>query len=132
MIRISREFERIGDQAVNIADVSQHTDVKTNSQTFEMIHQMSKLTTMMLSQSIEILDSKNLELIPFISDREEGVDRYFHDIHHSLVSEMRDYPDQIESLANLLLVSRYLERSADHVVNVTRQIKKNEYWGESS
>ncbi|MDT8862167.1 phosphate signaling complex protein PhoU [Alkalihalobacillus sp. MEB130] len=129
MIRISREYERIGDQAVNIADIAQFSKMKVRSKTFAMIRDMSAITTMMVAASIELLITKNGEIIETIVRQEEEVDQFFREIQHHIVSEMQRDSAQIDTLANLLLVNRFLERTADHVVNVTRQVERNNVWG---
>lgn len=127
MIRISREFERIGDQAVNIANISQFTIIHADSDIYLEIKEMCRLTTSMLTESIDVIKNKNSLQALRITQRDDEVDRYFHQIHKLIVSEMRRDMDQIELLAYFLLIVRYLERSADHVVNVMQQIEKIEF-----
>ncbi|KGA98631.1 hypothetical protein AJ85_01170 [Alkalihalobacillus alcalophilus ATCC 27647 = CGMCC 1.3604] len=127
MNRISREYERIGDQAVNIADLGKDTSIRADSQLYMELKEMCRLTCSMLKGSMEVVQNKNLSQAKEIAEQDDIVDNYFHQIHLYIVSEMRRNTEQIESLANLLLVTRYLERSADHVVNVTRQIEKVTY-----
>ncbi|KMK77379.1 phosphate signaling complex protein PhoU [Alkalihalobacillus pseudalcaliphilus] len=122
MNRISREYERIGDQAVNIADLAAVTKLSGGSRLYQELKEMCDLTTSMLASSIYGIQEKDPSIAEKMEKQEDEVDQYFHRLHQYIVDEMRHEPEQIGSLANLLLVSRYLERSADHVVNVTRQV----------
>ncbi|MCD8510277.1 MAG: phosphate signaling complex protein PhoU [Bacillus sp. (in: Bacteria)] len=127
MMRVSREYERIGDYAVNIADTSQYLEIEENSDIYVMIHEMSQLTESMLKESIEVLKDKTITDAKSVEAKDDEVDNYFHRLRERLVLEMKQDTENIESLSNLLLVSRYLERSADHVVNVTRQVVRSRY-----
>lgn len=127
MIRISREFERIGDQAVNIADLCKSTEVKVDSEIIKRLNEMCSCTRSMLLESIEALKNKDINQAKLIAKRDDKINQYFDDNQIIITQEMVKEPNRIASLANLLLVNRYLERCADHVVNVTRQVEKSMY-----
>lgn len=127
MMRVSREYERIGDYAVNIADTSQYLEIKEDTDKYKMIYDMGRLTESMLKESIEVLKNKSIKDAKSVEVKDDEVDNYFHRLRKRLVIEMKQDSENIESLSNLLLVSRYLERSADHVVNVTRQVVRSRY-----
>ena len=127
MIRISREYERIGDNAVNIADLSEYTTIDVQSDVFQRIDEMSKLTSTMLEASIDVLKTKDQEQAPLIVESDDDIDQYFSDNQQYIIQEMSEEKKDMESLANLLLVNRYLERSGDHIVNVMRQVESGNY-----
>lgn len=127
MIRISCEYERIGDNAVNIADLSEYTTIDVQSDVFQRIDEMSKLTSTMLEASIDVLKTKDQEQAPLIVESDDDIDQYFSDNQQYIIQEMSEEKKDMESLANLLLVNRYLERSGDHIVNVMRQVESGNY-----
>ena len=127
MIRISREYERIGDNAVNIADLRKYTNIKVGSDVYQRIEAMCKLTSDMLEGSIDVLKSKDKKQAPIIVVKDDEIDQYFHENQQMIIREMSKDKASIESLANLLLVNRYLERSGDHIVNVMRQVESGNY-----
>jgi len=81
----------------------------------------------MLQKSIEIFKEKDYEQTNIIEKKEIKVDRYYRKIKQMIINEMESQPELIESLAQLFLVNRFLERSADHVVNISRQVKSSIY-----
>ncbi|RKL65001.1 phosphate transport system regulatory protein PhoU [Salipaludibacillus neizhouensis] len=125
MIRISRELERIGDHSVNIVEISQFIKVNKASQLYIVFREMSGLTSKMLEESIQMLRKSSNDQEQLIMEKEEEVDRYFDANQKFIVAEMRRDNEQIESLVHLLMVNRYLERGADHIVNVVRLHEKS-------
>jgi phosphate transport system protein len=127
MMRISRELERIGDQAVNIAEISQSRVLQSKTESLSMLDQMKELVISMLEESMTVFAEKNLEQAKVVAQKDDEVNRCFLDVQKLIVQEMQADPDQIEVLSQLILVNRYLERSADHVVNITRKVKSTIY-----
>lgn len=127
MMRISREFERVGDLAVNIAKISKKTLISKNSELFTNIKEMSNLTGTMLTETIHVLKNKNVKEASLIAKTDDQVDHFFQENQFRIILEMKRETDQIEMLANLLLINRFIERSADHVVNVSRQVARDLY-----
>lgn len=127
MLRVSREFERIGDHAVNIVESSEQMAANFQTKTLEPIKENIELVLSMLQKSIEIFKEKDYEHADIIEKKEVKVDRYYREIKQMIINEMGRHPEQIESLAQLFLVNRFLERSADHVVNISRQVKLSIY-----
>lgn len=109
---------------MNIADLSDKTNIHPKSSIYQELRAMCEVTTSMLEDSMEVIQQKNLSLAAQMKQQDDVVDCSFHQLHQLIVNEMKQTPDEAESLANLLLISRHLERSADHIVNVVKQVTK--------
>src|SRR5690625_584361 len=127
MLRVSRELERIGDHAVNIVESCEQIETNFQKKTLEPFKENIELVLSMLQKSIEIFKEKDYEQTNIIEKKEINVDRYYREIKQMIINEMESHPELIESLAQLFLVNRFLERSADHVVNISRQVKSRIY-----
>lgn len=127
MLRVSRELERIGDHAVNISESSEQVKASFQTRTMDLFKENIDLVLSMLQKSIEIFKEKDHEQTDLIEKKEIKVDQYYREIKQMIINEMGSHPEQIESLAQLFLVNRFLERSADHIVNISRQVKSSIY-----
>lgn len=128
MIRISREYERIGDNAVNIADLSQDTNINEKSNVYQRIAVMCEHNSSMLEDSIDVLRTKDNKQAQIIEEKDDQIDEFFYDNQKFIIKQMKSEKSvDMKTLANLLLVNRYLERSGDHVVNVMRQVRRGNY-----
>ena len=55
-------------------------------------------------------------------DNTDEVDEINGEVHRLVKSAIRNNPEQGEHLINLLLISRHLERIADHATNIAEEV----------
>jgi phosphate transport system protein len=53
---------------------------------------------------------------------DDDVDQMYSRIYDQIKEVIRKIPDRVGYLINLLLVSRYLERIADHATNIAEEV----------
>ena len=53
---------------------------------------------------------------------DDEVDLIKKDAYDRIKKAMRDHPDKLGELINLLLISRHLERLADHATNIAEEV----------
>jgi phosphate transport system protein len=121
-IKINNELERIGDQAVNIAD---RVQVIAKRGQFDLIFDysgMGEKAAMMLKMSLDALISMDADIAYKVVTRDDEVDQIKREAYDRIKAAMREHPDKIGHLINLLLISRHLERLADHATNVAEEV----------
>ncbi|MBU9712875.1 phosphate signaling complex PhoU family protein [Evansella tamaricis] len=125
MLRMSRELERVGDYAVNILELG---DGISNRGSFQKeMTEMSDFVGRMICDCMEALENKNLESASRIERLDDTVDHFYEQLQRKIIREMQRNSISVAELANLYLINRYMERSADHVVNFSRLVKKMIY-----
>ena len=122
IIKINNELERIGDQAVNIAQrvgvIAKHDEFR-----FEYDYSiMAEKTEAMLRMSLDSLVNLDEDLALKVVTMDDEVDQIQKDAYDQIKSVMSDHPDQTGYLINLLLISRHLERLADHATNIAEEV----------
>lgn len=121
-LTINSNLERIGDIAVNIAEniilIKQKPEYYQNTKLEEMFN----LTKRMLKNSIDAFIGGNPELAKEVIISDDIVDKLNVENHQILKSIMKQNPDNIESAVALLVISRELERLADHSTNIAEDV----------
>ena len=122
VIKINKDLERIGDQAVNIAervDVIAKLDL---SDFFFDYSSMGEKVQEMLKMSLDALVNMDYDLAYSVVMRDDEVDQIKSEAYDRIKQAMSKHPDKIGYLINLLLISRHLERLADHATNVAEEV----------
>ncbi len=118
-LRIIGDFDRISDLASNIARITKQTLDKPLIKPLIDIPRMSKLAQEMIRCTLDALEqSKVLECVEKLSEKDNEVDALWYQVYRELVSMMIENPRVISDATDLMLVARYLERMADHACNI--------------
>jgi phosphate transport system protein len=122
VIKINNDLERIGDQAVNIA---QRVAVlaKRHAVNFNFDYaQMAEKAQAMLRMSLDALVNLDEDLALKVVTMDDEVDTIQRDAYDRIKSAMKENSDKIGYMINLLLISRHLERLADHATNIAEEV----------
>lgn len=121
-LTINSNLERIGDIAVNIAEniilIKSKPDFYINTR----LEEMFKLTKQMLKNSIDAFIGGNPELAKEVILADDVVDKLNGENHTILKSIMKQSAENIEAAVALLVISRELERLADHATNIAEDV----------
>ena len=122
VIKINNELERIGDQAVNIAE---RVGVTAKSEQLEMFFDYSAMgekAQRMLKMSLDALVKMDYDEAFNVVMMDDEVDAIKEQAYDRVKRAMREHPDKIGYLINLFLISRHLERLADHTTNIAEEV----------
>lgn len=122
VIKINNDLERIGDQAVNIAQrvgvLSKHNSPAYN---FDYTLMAQKAETM-LRMSLDALVNLDEDLALKVVKMDDEVDLIQREAYDRIKIAMTENPAEMGYLINLYLVSRHLERLADHATNIAEEV----------
>jgi phosphate transport system protein len=120
--RINNDLERIGDQAVNIAQsalrVLRHPQVKP----YVDLPRMSALAEGMVRDSLNALVQRDAEMARSVLVRDDEVDRLRDQIFRELLTYMMENSAVIFPAFELILVAKNLERIGDHATNIAEDV----------
>jgi phosphate transport system protein len=120
--KISNDLERIGDLAVNISErVISLAGMKV-TETPRDLQPMAGAVRGMLGRSLGALIFRNLVLAGEVLEADDVVDRYRDQIFEHLLTRMSEDGGQAAPQIQFVLVTRYLERIADHATNIAEDI----------
>ena len=121
-LTINSNLERIGDIAVNISENIILIKQKPHFYSSTKIEEMFKITKEMLKNAIDAFIHSNPELAKSVIISDDIVDKLNEENHEILKNIMKQNPDNIEAAVALLVISRELERLADHSTNVAEDV----------
>ena len=122
VMKISRDLERIGDEATTISrraiELSQEPQLKP----YVDIPRMGGLALEMLKDALEAFVSRDTGKARAVVLRDKQVDQINKQLHRELSSYMVERPSTITRCLNLMVISKSLERIADHASNVAEDV----------
>ena len=123
VIKINNDLERIADEAVNIARGVSYLSREKQTSYFDFdFSQMVEKTQAMLKSSLDAFVNMDTDLAVKVCIMDDEVDEINGEVHRMVKGAIRDNPEQGEHLINLLLISRHLERIADHATNIAEEV----------
>jgi phosphate transport system protein len=120
--RINNDLERIGDQAVNIAQSAQRILRHPRVKPYVDLPRMSELAEGMVRDSLNALVRGNVELARSVLVRDDQVDSLRDQIFRELLSYMMGDSAVVFQAFELIMVAKNLERVADHSTNVAEDV----------
>lgn len=122
VLKINNDLERIGDLAVNIAEraVSLSKRDKINSP-FDF-QTMAERVQKMLQKALDALVNGDAKLAREVLVSDDEIDEMNRQMYDSIKMGIRQDPDNVDSLIQVLAISRNLERIADHTSNIAEDV----------
>jgi len=121
-MKINSDLERIGDQAVNIAQRVLSIVSQPELKHIVDIPLMADIVKRMVKDALDAFVQKNTDLAGQVVLRDDEVDQHRDLVFRELVPLMAKSPACIQLALDLILVSRNLERIADHATNVAEDV----------
>ncbi len=122
VIKINNDLERIGDQAVNIAERIETISAQPKAEFFFDYAPMVEKAEFMLKKSLDSLVNLDIDEAFRVLQLDDEVDRIKSEAYDKIKAAMQQAPNHLGYLINLLLISRHLERLADHATNIAEEV----------
>jgi phosphate transport system protein len=120
--RINNDLERIGDQAVNIAQSAQRIMRHPRVKPYVDLPRMSELAEGMVRDSLNALVRRDVDLARSVLLRDDQVDALRDQIFRELLSYMMGDSAVVFPAFELILVAKNLERIGDHATNIAEDV----------
>lgn len=122
VLKIITDIERIADYSVDIAKFVKQIIHEPIFKPLVDIPKMANLVKKMLHESLEGFVNRDLEKIKEMIEDDDKVDT----LHRYLFNELLDFMEKDSKLVRqttfLLLITRFLERIADHITNIGERV----------
>ena len=121
-LKITTDMERIADHASDIAELAMRIPGKNTFSDSIHIPQMADTAIDMVNNALSAYVNSDLALAKDTEDMDDKVDDYFNLIKTELVQIFSTQPHNMDNAIDFLLIAKYLERIADHAVNICEWI----------
>lgn len=121
-IRISNDLERMGDLAVDIAEVTKRVADEEWMKPLVDIPRMAEIVRTMIGDGMQSYLEENVDLAYKMAKMDDDVDHLYSQILRELFVLMIENPKVISQAMHLCFVARFLERIADHATNIGENV----------
>lgn len=125
IIKINGDLERIGDQATNIAQRTHSlnepsaTDLPIDTSD---LREMGEKVGLMIRRAVQSLIEADAKLAESVLAMDDEIDDLNRTVQSELVEVMQRRPAISSQALSAIIVSRNLERSADHATNIAEDV----------
>lgn len=119
-LKMVTDLQRIGDQCANIAEISLMLGRQTGDSTMRDIREMSRKAAVMVKRSIFAYVNRDTESAQAVVALDDEVDGLFRTIKGELVGLIVENREEADQAIDLIIITKYLERIADHAVNIAQ------------
>jgi len=121
-MKINTDLERIGDQAINITEQTEKLLSVPLVKPLIDIPRMAEVAEEMLKAALDAFVRGDVELAYRTIKRDDAVDQLKDQVFRELLTFMMADASTIAPSMDLILVSRHLERIADHATNICEDV----------
>ena len=121
-LKMITDLERIGDQAIDIAEMAQYIKNKSNMVHMTHIAEMASQASEMVTMAIDAFVKKDIELARAVSRRDDVIDELFDRVKAETVEIIHGNKELGTEAIDLMMIAKYLERIGDHAVNVAEWV----------
>jgi len=121
-MKIVTDLERIGDQAVNIAQRAIELNLEPQLKPYIDLPRMADKAQAMVKESLDAFVARDTALARRVCGEDGSVDALNHQIFRELLTFMMEDPKTIPRAIRLMLIARFLERVADHATNIAEMV----------
>ena len=121
-MKIVTDLERIGDQAVNIAQRVLELNREPQLKPYIDLPRMAEKAQRMVKESLDAFVARDTVLARQVCGEDSEVDLLKEQIFRELLTFMMEDPRTIPRAIRLILISRFIERVADHATNIGEMV----------
>ena len=121
-MKINTDLERMGDQAVNIAERAVSLNQEPPLKPYIDIPRMAEIVQAMVKDVLDSFVQRDPKLARSVCARDDLVDGLNNQVFRELLTFMISEPTTIQRAVHLMIISRCLERIADHATNIAEDV----------
>lgn len=121
-LKINNELERIGDIAVNLCErvepLAGHPELVKQT----ALREMAEAAREMMKLAIDSFVNNDPSLAKKVLESDDYVDQLDRDTFKLMTTVMKESPQLIEPAVHIVILSRHIERLADHATNIAEDV----------
>ena len=121
-LKINNDLERIGDLAVNIAQLARYLADEEPVKAPFKFSEMSAKVRVLLKNSLDSLVQMDSKLAHQVCLDDDEVDSFHRKMYTKVYSAIENSPSRVKAFVHYLSISRHLERIADYTTNIAEDV----------
>jgi len=121
-MKIVTDLERMGDQAINIVERAASLNQEPQLKPYIDIPRMAEIAQTMVKDVLDAFVNSDSKLARSVCERDDLVDGLKDQVFRELLTYMISDSKTITRAVHLIIVSRCLERIADHATNIAEDV----------
>lgn len=121
-IKINYDLERMGDMAVNVCERVLELNEEPQLKPYIDLPKVAEIVQTMVKESLEAFVREDPQLAWKVTKEDERVDQLNEQMFRELLTYMSEDFKTISRATRLLFITKYLERLADHAVNIAELV----------
>ncbi|MGZ4876613.1 MAG: phosphate signaling complex protein PhoU [Candidatus Angelobacter sp.] len=121
-IKINADLERVGDQAVNIAERVMDMVTRPDPGLNVDIPRMAQLSISMVRDALNAFLTADVAMAQSVLERDDLVDNMNREIFAAVDTAIAELGGEHRNLLDIMIVARNLERVADHATNIAEDV----------
>jgi phosphate transport system protein len=122
VLKITNDLERMGDQAVNIAEKALVINQEPPLKPYEDLPRMAEAARQMVHDALNAFMEKDADKAKQILEEDDLIDSLNDKVYEELQKLMQAKPDNIRTGVSLIMISHNLERIADLATNIAEDV----------
>ena len=121
-LKLVTDLERIGDEAVNIAERAREGHGLATAAVKSDLETMCAEAQHMLQDALEAFVNSEVTRAEGVLERDDFVDNLYGGILQKMMEYMATNPGDIPGAVRVIKVAKYIERIADHATNIAEEV----------
>jgi phosphate transport system protein len=121
-LKLVTDLERIGDEAVNIAERAKEGHGGAKDRIRDLLKRMSEQAQQMVRDALDAFVGGEADRAEQVLFRDDAVDEAYGEVLDAMTALMREEPNEIPAAIRVIKVAKYLERVADHATNIAEEV----------
>jgi phosphate transport system protein len=121
-LKLVTDLERIGDEAVNIAERAEEAEDFKTEVPYPHLREMANLTQQMLRNALDAFVNADVDRAESVRRGDDAVDELYGRTLREMMGFMAGHSERIPTAMRVVSVAKYLERIADHATNIAEEV----------
>lgn len=117
-LKMITDLERIGDQAIDIAEMSTYLKDCENIYSMTHLSEMAERSSNMVTTAIDAFVKKDLKLAKTVATMDDAIDDLFNKVKEEVIDIINANKELDQQAIDVLLIAKYFEKIGDHAENI--------------
>lgn len=117
-LKMITDLERIGDQAIDIAEMSTYLKDCENIYSMTHLSEMAERSSNMVTTAIDAFVKKDLKLAKTVATMDDAIDDLFNKVKEEVIDIINTNKELDHQAIDIMLLAKYFEKIGDHAENI--------------